>query len=332
MEEIAVLRTSLSIAALAAACALIVTPSMFALPNGARSAKRSLAERLGYKATDKLLIINGDDTGMCHAANVATFDSLDNGLMTSATIMVPCPWFMEVARYARANPTRDMGIHLTHTSEWQVYRWGPVLGPSVVPGLVDPDGFLWGSVERVYEHATVAEAKAEARAQIHRAMKAGIDVSHFDSHMGTMQYRPDYHRAYLELAAELNLPVRMGSPETYARAGFPGIRDEADKLGLVYPDRLIHEENPEPGESRKAFWLRMIRTLKPGVTELYIHASLDTPEARAVTGSWKTRFEDYEVFTKDADVRKAIADAGVIRIGYRPLRDLQRKERAATQR
>jgi predicted glycoside hydrolase/deacetylase ChbG (UPF0249 family) len=317
-----------AVTALCAALALHVATPMRA-EHETKRAKPTLAERLGYKATDRLLIINGDDTGMCHSANVATMDALDNGLMTSATIMVPCPWFSEIARYARSHPDRDLGIHLTHTSEWRLYRWGPVLGAKEVPGLVDPDGYLWGSVEDVYAHATVAQAKAEARAQVERALKAGIDVSHIDSHMGTMQYRADYHRAYLELASELNLPVRMGSPETYERAGLPGIREEAEKLGLVFPDRLIHEENPEPGESRKDFWLRIVRTLKPGVTELYIHASTDTDEARSVSNSWRDRATDYEIFTKDPDMRKAIKDGGIIRIGYRPLRDLQRKERAA---
>ncbi|MBM3494360.1 MAG: ChbG/HpnK family deacetylase [Armatimonadetes bacterium] len=312
----------------ALACAATMTPQVQRTASAAGS-KPTLAERLGYKASDKLLIINGDDTGMCHAANVATMDALDNGLMTSATIMVPCPWFTEIVRYAKANPTRGLGVHLTHTSEWQSYRWGPVLGASQVPGLVDPDGFLWRSVEGVYAHAKVAEAKAEARAQVDRALKAGIDVSHIDSHMGAMQYRADFHKAYLELASELNVPVRMGSPETYERAGFPGIRAEAEKLGLVFPDRLVHEENPEPNEARKDFWLRIVRTLKPGVTELYIHASTDSDEARAVAGSWKERAADYELFTKDKDMRKAIEDGGIIRISYRPLRDLQRKERAA---
>ena len=100
----------------------------------------TLAERLGYKFTDKLLIINGDDTGMCHAANDATVDSLERGLMTSATILVPCPWFTEIARYAKANPKMDFGIHLAHTSEWQVYRWGPGASRDRVPGLVDKEG------------------------------------------------------------------------------------------------------------------------------------------------------------------------------------------------
>lgn len=290
--------------------------------------KKSLAERLGYKASDKLLIINGDNTGMSHAANVATFDSLDNGLMTSATIMVPCPWFPEVVQYARSRPQADLGVHLTHTSEWALYRWGPVASRNEVPGLLDPSGYLWPKVEQVYASAKVEEAVIEARAQIEKALKAGIDVTHIDSHMGAMQYHPAYHSAYLKLAAEYNLPVRMGSQETYERVGFPGIRKEAEELGLVFPDRLIHEERPEPGESRKDFWLRMIKSLKPGVTELYIHASLPTEEARVISGSWQERATDYELFTKDPDIKKAIEDGGIIRIGYRPLRELQRKERA----
>lgn len=289
-------------------------------------AKKTLAERLGYKPTDKLLIINGDDTGMSHAANVATIDALDHGLMTSATIMVPCPWLNEIVDYAKRTPKADLGIHLTHTSEWKHYRWGPVSVRGKVPTLVDPEGYLWRDVPELYAKATVEEMAMETRAQIDRALKAGIDVTHIDSHMGGIQYRPDFHRAYLEIAREYRLPARMGSPSTYEKAGFPEIRAYADTLGVVYPDRLIHEEEPEPGESRKDFWLRMIRTLTPGVTELYIHASVPTDESKAIHGSWPVRAADYELFTRDPDIRKAIADGGIIRIGYRPLRDLQRQE------
>ena len=152
---------------------------------------KTLAEHLGYKATDKLLIINGDDTGMCHAANTATIDSLERGLMTSATIMVPCPWFTEIARYAKANPGKDFGVHLCHTSEWQVYRWGPVAPREKVPGLVDNEGYLWRSVPEVYQHATPEEALTEARAQVHKALDAGIDVTHLDTHMGALNFDKD---------------------------------------------------------------------------------------------------------------------------------------------
>ena len=185
-----------------------VTFSLFAVPL-AKADGATLAERLGYKATDKLLIINGDDTGMCHAANVATIDSLERGLMTSATIMVPCPWFTEIARYAKANPEKDFGIHLCHTSEWQVYRWGPVASRDKVPGLVDSQGYLWPSVPEVYIHGKPEQALIEGRAQIQKALDAGVDVSHLDSHMGTLQLEPRYLQVYLQLALELDVPLRM---------------------------------------------------------------------------------------------------------------------------
>ena len=170
---------------------------------------KTLAEHLGYKATDKLLIINGDDTGMCHAANTATIDSLERGLMTSATIMVPCPWFTEIARYAKANPGKDFGVHLCHTSEWQVYRWGPVAPREKVPGLVDNEGYLWRSVPEVYQHATPEEALTEARAQVRKALDAGIDVTHLDTHMGALNFDPRYAQVYLQLGREFNLPLTV---------------------------------------------------------------------------------------------------------------------------
>jgi hypothetical protein len=150
----------------------------------------TLAERLGYQATDRLLIINGDDAGMCHAANQGVTEALAQGLMTSATIMAPCPWFYEIADYARNHPDKDFGAHLCHTAEWKLYRWGPVAPREQVPGLVDADGCLWRSVQEVYAHANPEEALAEGRAQIKKALAAGIDLTHLDSHMGTLQYDP----------------------------------------------------------------------------------------------------------------------------------------------
>src|SRR5437867_5007910 len=176
------------------ALALITTPF-----KGSGAEKPSLAERLGYQPTDKLLIVNGDDAGMCHAANLGTIECLEKGSMRSATIMVPCPWFPEIAAYAKAHPEKDFGIHLCHTSEWGKYRWGPVEDRSKVPGLVDSLGYLWREVPEVYDHATPDQALIEGRAQIQRALAAGVDVTHLDSHMGTLQYDPRYLQMYLQL-------------------------------------------------------------------------------------------------------------------------------------
>jgi len=287
----------------------------------------TLAERLGYQATDRLLIINGDDAGMCHAANQGVTEALEQGLMTSATIMAPCPWFYEIADYARNHPDKDFGVHLCHTAEWKLYRWGPVAPREQVPGLADPDGCLWRSVQEVYAHSNQEEALAEGRAQIKKALAAGVDITHLDSHMGTLQYDPRYMEVYLKLAVEFELPVRMASQATLEKFNQPGLRAKFAAQGIVFPDYFIHEELKDEGKDVKAFWLKIIRELKPGVTELYIHAAKPTDELKAITGSWATRAAEFELFTHDPDLRRLVEEQQIKRLGYRPLRELQRRMR-----
>jgi predicted glycoside hydrolase/deacetylase ChbG (UPF0249 family) len=289
--------------------------------------KRPLAERLGYKATDKLLIVNGDDVGMCHAANVATIEALEKGLMRSATIMVPCPWFPEIAAYAKDHPASDFGIHLCHTSEWRKYRWGPVAEREKVPGLIDPDGYLWREVEQVYAHATPEQALIEARAQIKRALAFGVDVTHLDSHMGTLQLNAEYMKVYLQLAVEFDLPVRMASQETLARFGQDKLRDAFAAKGILFPDYFVYDELKDESKDVKGFWLNIVKNLKPGVTELYIHAALPNEELQAISGTWATRGKEFEVFTHDEDMKRTVAEQKIVLIGYKPLRELQRSER-----
>lgn len=284
----------------------------------------SLVERLGHPKGSRLLIINGDDAGMCHTANVATIESMEKGLMTSATIMVPCPWFPEMARYAREHPEKDFGIHLCQTSEWKGYRWGPVAMRSEVPGLMDPDGYFWHEVPQVYASAKPEEAYVESRAQIRKAMEAGVDVTHLDSHMGTLQMNPAYVEQYLRLAVEFNLPVRMASQETLEKNGGGQMRAAFGRKGIVMPDDFVWEDLKDMPRDVKGYWKRKLTTLKPGVTELYIHAGMPTDELKAITGSWRTRSEEFEVFTRDPEIRALLEREGVIRIGWRELRTLQR--------
>ena len=308
---------------------LIALLLLFSRTNSRSAEATSLAERLGYKPDDKLLIINGDDVGMCHAANLATIESLEKGQMRCATIMVPCPWFPEIAAYAKSHPEKDFGIHLCHTSEWTKYRWGPVAPHEQVPGLVDASGYLWPEIPDVYAHGTPEEALIEGRAQIKHALAAGVDVTHLDSHMGTLQYHPDYMKSYLQLAVEFDLPVRMASQETLARMGHPEIRGQFSAQGIVSPDYFVFDELKNEKNGVKAFWLDVVKNLKPGVTELYIHAGLPNDELKAITGSWSTRAQEFEVFTHSEEMKQLIAEQKIILIGYRPLRDLQHKERAA---
>lgn len=312
-----------------------VTVSFFTIA-GAGAEKLTLAERLGYQAADKILIINGDDAGMCHAANLATIESLEKGLMRTATIMVPCPWFPEIAAYAKQNPEKDFGIHLCHTSEWTKYRWGPVAPRDQVPGLIDPDGYLWRGVEDVYRNATPEEALTEGRAQIKKALAAGVDVTHLDSHMGTLQLNADYMKVYVQLAMEFDLPLRMASQETMARFGQPDLRNQIAAKGILFPDYFVYDELKLYNEMLrdkdgvKRFWLKTVKALKPGVTELYIHASLPTDEAKAITGSWSTRAQEYDVFTHSEEMKRLIKDERINLMGYRPIRELQRSERKSS--
>lgn len=306
---------------------LLASLLFLGVTGGFSAEKRPLAERLGYKSNDRILIVNGDDTGMCHAANLATIESLEKGLMRSATIMVPCPWFPEIAAYAKQNPEKDFGIHLCHTSEWVKYRWGPVADRDKVPGLLDPDGYLWRGVEDVYAHAKPEEALVEGRAQIKRALAAGVDVTHLDSHMGTLQLNPEYFKVYVQLAVEFDLPLRMASQETMARFGQAELRAQVASKGIVFPDYFIYDELKNEKDNVKSFWLGIVKNLKPGVTELYIHAALPTDELKAITGSWSTRSQEYEVFTNDEEMKRLVSEQKIILIGFRPLRELQRRER-----
>jgi predicted glycoside hydrolase/deacetylase ChbG (UPF0249 family) len=294
---------------------------------GLRSGEtKSLAERLGFGSVDKILIVNVDDVAGSHAANAAAIDVLEHGLGTSATIMVPCPWFPEIADYARRHSDADFGLHLCHTSEWKGFKWGPVASKSEVPGLVDPQGYLWPDIASVYKNATPEQAYIEARAQIMKARDAGIDITHLDSHMGTLQYDERYFQVYRRLAKEFDLPLRMGSQELLAAQGGGQQRAQLARDGVLCPDYLIYGGRNKD-ESVGDYWKRMLSNLKPGVTELYIHASMEGDEIKAVTNSWRDRIAEHKLFTTDPEIRKILESQGVKRVGYRALRDLQRKSR-----
>jgi predicted glycoside hydrolase/deacetylase ChbG (UPF0249 family) len=285
-----------------------------------------LAVRLGYPVSARLLIVNADDGGLCHSANAAIVDGLEQGLITSTTAMVPAPGFRELADYARAHPEADVGIHLTHTAEWKTYRWGPVLPPDQVPGLVDPEGKLWRDVtgqEGVYEHSSPGEAYREAVAQVEAARAAGLDPTHLDSHMGTLQYNLGYALRYIRLALRYDLPLRMPSQDLCGKHGARWLRPALRTLGLVFPDHLIHDPGKR-GSTPREHWHAVLRELNPGVTELYIHPALATEEMQGITNSWQWRAGEYQAFGDNPETRRILAEHGVVLIGYRPLRDLQR--------
>ena len=171
----------------------------------------TLAERLGYPADAKLLIVSCDDLGLTHAGNVATYDALRHGLATSASLMVPCPWARDAAGGYRGE---DVGVHLTLNAELETYRWGPITHS---PSLLDGDGGFPRTIEDAWDHADLDEVRRECRAQIERAIVWGFDVSHLTSHLGALQPRPEFFDAYLELAVDFGLPLRLGRRGRRAR-------------------------------------------------------------------------------------------------------------------
>ena len=279
----------------------------------------TLVERLGYPADAKLLIINCDDLGSSRAANVAVYESLRSGLGTSATLMVPCPWARDAAAMYRGE---DVGVHLTLNAEWDLYRWGPI---TVAPSLLDGDGGFPRTQTDVWDHADIDEVRRELRAQIERAILWGFDVSHLDSHMGTLQLRPEFFDVYLELAVDFGLPLRLSGSSSERLVGFPFRQLAADE-GVVFPDHFVTVNN---GVGSRRAVEKVLFDLRPGVTEVYLHPAVDTDELRSSHPDWEMRVDDHSLATTDQAFANLIAQSGAQLISYRALRDLQRSEQRA---
>lgn len=272
----------------------------------------TLVEQLGYPPDARLVIVNCDDLGSTRSANVAIYEALRDGLATSATLMVPCPWARDAAAMYRGE---DVGVHLTLNSEWDTYRWGPITHS---PSLLDGDGGFPRTVQDAWDHADIDEVRKECRAQVERAIYWGFDVSHLDSHMGTLQLRADFFDVYLEMAVEFALPLRMAGGSAERLIGFP-YRRLAREEGVLFTDHFVYTNVG----SRRAIE-KTLFDLQPGVTEVYLHPAADTDELRASHPDWANRVEDHLTLTRDPAFADLVERSGAQLIGYRDLRDLQR--------
>jgi chitin disaccharide deacetylase len=273
----------------------------------------TLAERLGYAASDRLLIVNCDDLGSSHAANVATLRAMDEGVATSATLMVPCPWAREAARMFQG---RDIGVHLTITAEYPGYRWRSLTGAA---SLHDDDGFLPSRVPAAIAKADPADVRAEYRAQIDQALAWGVDVTHLDNHMGAAHVHPPFVEIYLDLAAEYRLPVRIIRPRDL---NFPDFEptSEARRRGVLFNEHVVV---PWPRVTREVFF-KYLPNLPAGVSEIFAHPVDDGDELRGYDpDNPEIRAAD-AICLIDPEVRRLVADCALKPISYRPLRDLQR--------
>lgn len=273
---------------------------------------KTVAERLGYPADSKLLIIHADDLAVAHAVDSASFDALEKGAVTSASILVPCPWLTEVAEYAKAHPGADLGLHLDLTSEWKTYRWGPIESKDKVASLLDPTGMFWSASEPVAARARPDEAERELRAQVERALAVGIHPTHLDTHMGTMFANSGLTAVYAKVAHDYHLPFLVTRS--------PGADLSAMSEKDVFLDSVVIVNTDVQPAQWKQSYLDAIKNVKPGFSELIVHLGYDGPELQAIMGlgafgsSWRQR--DYDVVTSP-EFKKALEDNHIILVKWK---------------
>jgi len=288
--------------------------------------------KLGYSNTDRLAIIHTDDIGMCQASVQAFSDLWSFGTISSGAVMVPCPWFPAVAKMCRENPDIDMGVHATLNAEWENYRWGPVSTRDPESGLLDADGYFNQWHQAVYDHAKPEAVEREVNAQIERALAAGIDVTHVDSHMGTIM-NPKFILSYIQAAASRSLPnmlprlnakgvevVGLSSEEIQR---YEPVVEQIESMGLPMLDGLLFLPLDQP-DGQMEIARNLLGNLPEGITHFVLHPSIDTAELRSIASDWESRVSNYNTFMSDT-LKTFIEHEDIKLIGYRQLRDAMRK-------
>lgn len=300
---------------IAALLLLVVGPT----PEGQAQNQMSMAEKLGFARDAKLLIVHADDVGMTHAVNAATVKALESGRVSSASIMVPCPWFPEIAEYATAHPETDFGLHLTLTSERVYYRWGPVAPRDKVASLVDENGYFWHDW-KPNTHIEPKEVEQELRAQIERAYAMGIRPTHLDSH----QYRlyvngKELFEVLVRIAHEKKLPFFVVR-DWFAEHPYLESSLSADDIVIDHTVTIDPSVRPEKWGD---FYRTAIKNLPPGVTEFVIHVAFADEEMTAATrerdtwgAAWRQR--DFDFFTS-AEFKQLLKDENIQLVNWREL-------------
>lgn len=290
-------------------------------------AEPTYGERLGWKATDRVLILHNDDVGMSHQSNLGTIEAYENGVLTSNSTMMPCAWVPEWRDYLKEHPEIDNGLHLTLTSEWNHYRWRPVADASAVPGLLDADGYIHHGVRQTIENASADEVETEIRAQIALAERMGMPITHLDSHMGTLFYDPEFFQRYIKVGIEKQIPIMMisgrGEPENEQQAELlPRIQEAAKKTwdgGLPVLDYLQTStaDTDDPALMTETL-IKNLRALEPGITKIILHATRPGDHFDAISGSGGKREAELEMMLSEK-VKQVIEEEGIILTTYREL-------------
>lgn len=286
--------------------------------NSAKASK-SWGEKLGFPSDARVLILHADDAGMCDEANKAIQPYLENGDIQSTAVMMPCPYAEDMQAWYKQNPKKDVGLHLTLTSEWKTYRWGPVANAKSVPGLIDPDGFFWHEVPGVVQHATADEVETEIRAQIDKAISLGVQPSHIDTHMGTLYGSLGFTQAYMKVAMEYNIPamvIEFTEPVVarFRQQGYP-ITDDLVSFASGYTLPKLDDFYAAPGgdtyENKKQNFFQLVHSLNPGITEIIFHPSIETDNLKSITNSWQQRVWEAQMFS-DPEVVQFFKDENIL--------------------
>ncbi|MEZ4658930.1 MAG: polysaccharide deacetylase family protein [Caldilineaceae bacterium] len=295
-----------------------------------------LLARLGYDADARLVIFHADDVGMCHGSNQAFVELSQFAIIQTGSIMVPCPWASEILRICRDNPALDVGVHLTLTSEWDSYRWGPLSTRAAKSGLLDAEGYFWPSVEEVAAHADAAAAVAEMRAQIEFVRAWGVDFTHIDTHMGTA-IAPNLIQHYVQLGLEYQTPVLLSryldkhtdglEIDSLGAAQWRELIQWAEGQGMLLPDwfRITPRYSTEMDQPNRAdVYEEILQALPPGVTYFSLHPNQPADIAMIAPDHAETRAFEYQYF-QSARLQAFLAAENIVPIGYRQIRDLMRE-------
>lgn len=303
------------------ACALAVVMST------ACSAE-TWAERLGYPADRRVLILHAHDFGMCHEANAAVVGLFEGGAIRSASAMAPCPWFHDAARWSSDHPAVDVGLDLTVNSEWENYRWRPVAADALVATLVGPDRFLWRSTTQTMVNATADDVERELIAQIEYAKMSGLKPTHLTAHLGSLFTRPDLIEVYLRVARQHWIPamvveVTPAQLDRFQRQGFPLPEDLVDLL-RDYPLPKVDDLQLMPFadnyDEKKAAFVRLVQASPAGLTQVAFHPAIETDAVKRIVPTWQQRVWELQLM-QDPEVRALLASDQVILTDWREIMD-----------
>ena len=280
---------------------------------------KNWAEKLGYPVDSKVVMLHADDIGMCSEANEAVIPYLLNDQIQSASAMVPCPWFNDIADWYKKHPEMDIGLHLTLTSEWKNYRWGPVSNSSSVPELIDTEGYLWRRVIDVASRTPVATIEKEIRAQIERAYERGIKPGHIDTHMGTLYSKVEYAEAFFNIAMEYGIPANVieftpDRVQKFRKQGYPitaRLIESGRKYTLPKLDDFSSVPDGKTYQNKKENFFDLIQNMEPGITEIIFHPSINSEGLKKITNSWQQRVWESKMFS-DPEVIQFLKNEGII--------------------